>query len=42
VLLAIPTAAAIRVVLADLYGDRRTIKMLRKGAAELHPETQHS
>ncbi|MGH7715922.1 MAG: AI-2E family transporter [Vulcanimicrobiaceae bacterium] len=42
VVLAIPAAAAIRVILADLYGDRRMIKMLRKGAAELHQEAPRS
>ena len=33
VLLAIPTAAAVRVVLADLYGDRRLISQIRRGSA---------
>lgn len=42
VLLAIPAAAAIRVVLADLYGERRTINTLRKGAEELHGEALRS
>ena len=34
-LLAIPVAAAIKVVLSDFYGDRRTIKRIRRGAAAL-------
>jgi predicted PurR-regulated permease PerM len=38
VLLAIPTAAAIRVVLADLYGDRRTLNLLRQGEMALRQE----
>ena len=42
VLLAIPVAAAIRVILADLYGDRRTLIALRKGAAALRGEAPHS
>lgn len=42
VLLAIPIAAAIRVVLADLYGDRQTVKTLREGTASLHPERVRS
>lgn len=33
VLLAIPIAAAVKVVLADLYGDRRLISQLRRGSA---------
>ena len=33
VLLAIPTAAAVKVVLADLYGDRKLISQIRRGSA---------
>jgi predicted PurR-regulated permease PerM len=38
VLLAIPVAAAIKVVLADFYGDRRTISKLRRGSAALRQQ----
>lgn len=38
VLLAIPVAAAIKVVLADFYGDRRTISQVRRGSAALRQE----
>jgi len=40
VLLAIPTAAAVRVILADLYGDRRTLNLVRKGEVALHQEAR--
>ena len=42
VLLAIPTAAAIRVVLSDLYGDRRTLNLLKQGEMALHQEAPGS
>lgn len=41
VLLAIPVAAAIKVVLADFYGDRRTISKVRRGGATLRQQPQH-
>jgi predicted PurR-regulated permease PerM len=41
VLLAIPVAASIKVVLADLYGDRRTISRLRRGSAALRQQASN-
>lgn len=40
-LLAIPVAAAIKVVLADFYGDRRTIRKVRRAAAALRQGPQN-